>query len=323
MKKFDYYLSKNDENVPENYIPLTKILTDKNYAIKGFDGEKIVLGIKSVDSMRKKMFSETKKIFVAANLKKFSSFWNGNIDAINNSGFNEFYKMSFFRDLSSVIICFEIIKQSVQKRPNRIISFGISKKNYETYVQKLNQAIEINDKSFSFKMNDPYKRKKNDMFSFKDATIQIGENTITLKKNQIYNKFEKWAKLKGKTKQQAIYEAIQLLMEKDPVEKEDLNNIIVPNSNFSSMNNIITVRQEGETSVTVRIPNQLYDTANNVIRRYNSDPSKISKDRLSMSAYVSQAIVEYNKKVPLKYIDPVAYREYMKIKLSEKYNSKK
>lgn len=42
-----------------------------------------------------------------------------------------------------------------------------------------------------------------------------------------------------------------------------------------------------------------------------------------MSAYVTQAVSAFNKRVPLKYADPVAYQEYLAIKQAEEYNDSK
>lgn len=330
MKPFDFYLSKNDEYVPDKYIPLSDFFLNPKYALPGYSEEEWVMGFKTLNEMRKKTFSQAKKRFVTAGAKSFASFWNGNLDAINDSGINQFAKLSAFRELSSCMIAFEErIISATNKRNNRFISFGISKDNYNKYAESLRIAIMSGSIPEKVKLYDNHKRRLNDLFSAPtthfefDGKDRKSQHKVTVNKIDLYYEFERWCKLKGKTKKQGIYEAIQALLDQNPINSDDSQNVLTKRNEFGSLECVISSRESGEVNATVKMPASIYDGATAIIRRFNSDPANISKNRLTMSAYVSQAVAAFNKRVPLKYSDPVAYKEYIAIKESEEYNNSK
>lgn len=330
MEKFDFYLSKNDEYVPDNYIPLSDFFMNAKYALPGYSEEEWVIGFKTLDEMRKKTFSQAKKRFVASGAKSFSSFWNGNLDAINESGINQFVKLSAFRELSSCMIAFETkIVSAINKRNNRYISFGILKQNYDNYSESLRISILEGSIPKKVSLYDPHKRRLNDFFSSPTAQIYFdgkdkkSQHRININKIDLYYQFEQWCKIKGKTKKQGIYEAIQALFEKYPIDLKSTENISSKKNEFGSLECVINSREIGYTTVTVKIPSAIYDNSISIIRRFNSDPSNISQKCLNTSLYVSQAVAAFNKRVPLKYSDPIAYQEYLKIKEADEYNNTK
>lgn len=330
MKPFDFYLSNNDEYVPERYIPISDFFLNPKYALPGYSKEEWVIGFKTLDEMRKKTFNQAKKRFLDSGANSFASFWNGNLDAINDAGINQFTKLSAFRELSGCMIAFENkIKSVHKKRNNRYISFGILIDNYEKYSDSLRNAILNGSIPEKVNLYDPHKRRLNDLFSTPtthfdfDGKDRKSQYRITVNKIDLYYKFEMWCKLKGKTKKQGIYEAIQTLLEQNPIGSDDSKNVVVKRNEFGSLECVISSRDYGEVTSSIKMPAYLYDVSNAIIRRFNSDPANISKKRLTMSAYVTQAVSAFNKHVPLKYADPVAYKEYISIKQTEEYNNSK
>lgn len=330
MKPFDFYLSNKDEYIPEQYIPLTDLLLNPDYALPGYSREEWPMGFKTLDEMRRKTFRNVKKRFTAAGAKSFASFWNGNLDAINDAGLNEFTKLSAFRELSVCMIAFETkIVSLVNKRNNRYISFGILRKNYEKYAESLRIAISEGEIPEKVSLYDHHKKRLNDLFSVSNVQLRFdgkdkkSQHKVTISKNDLYYEFEKWCKIKGKTKKQGLYEAMQLLIEQNPIETQDAENVFTKRNEFGSLECVISSRESGEVGTTIKMPAPVYDNAVAIIRRFNSDPINVSKNNLTMSVYASQAVAAFNKRVPLKYSDPVAYKEYLAIKQEEEYNKNK
>lgn len=327
LKKFEFYISRKDEFVPDNYIPLTELLLNPEYALPGYSKEEWVMGYKALDSMRKKTFNQTKRIMDSLGIRSFSYFWNGNLDAINEKGMNEFYKLSSFRDLCSCMIAFEekIVSQK-NERNNRFISFGISKTNYNKYYNNLKKSIETGTIPKKIRLADSHKRRSSD-FSF-NPKVTIGfsgenssiDNKIVIDKIDLYRQFEEWCRLKGKTKKHGIYEAIQCLLSQSPITQDEQKNILSAKNPFSSLELGISEKKEGTSHTAIEIDSDVYEKSKGIIRRFNSDTENISKKKLTFSAYVSQAVAAYNARVPLRYSDPIAYKEYLEIKEAEKYN---
>lgn len=330
MKTFDFYLSRNDEYVPDKYIPLSDFFLNPKYALPGYSEEEWVMGFKTLDEMRKKTFSQAKKRFVASGAKSFASFWNGNLDAINDAEINQFTKLSAFRELSGCMIAFEEKIISVtNKRNNRFISFGILIDNYEKYAESLRNAILNGSIPEKVNLYDPHKRRLNDLFASPtthfefDGKDRKSQHKVTVNKIDLYYEFERWCKIKGKNKKQGLYEAMQLLIEQNPIETQDTENVFTKRNEFGSLECVISSRESGEVGTTIKMPAPVYDNAVAIIRRFNSDPINVSKNNLTMSVYASQAVAAFNKRVPLKYSDPVAYKEYLAIKQEEEYNKNK
>lgn len=329
MRQYDFYLSTKDQYVPKNYIPLTDLLMNPKYALPCYTPEEWCIGFKAVNEMRKKTFSAAKKRFNLTGAKSFKTFWNGNLDAINEAGINEFYKLTAFRDLSTGMVAFEEIIQSTNnKRNNRYVSFGVSKENYYIYCEKLKKSISEGRMLESINLYDRHKRRTNDLFNVQTVSIRIDgpmkkdQYSVTLHKNDLFLEFEQWCKIKGKTKKQSIYEAIKLLMEQNPVDQKDTQGLLSKKNGFSSLEVVIGARTDGTVQKQVKLPAQLYDTLEAIIRRFNSDPSNISKGNVTLSTMVTQALSEYVRRLPLKYVDPIAYKEYLALKSIEEYNKK-
>ena len=328
MKKNRFYLSERDQGVPEKYIPLTDFLSNPQYALPGYSKEEWAIGYKSLDAMRNKTFSQAKKRFELVSSNNFASFWNGNLDAINEAGINEFTKLPSMRVLGGVMIAFETKSDNPRRKNSRYISFGISKFNYEKYVKKIKDSISEGRVVESVVLRDSHKQRSSDMFNFSLVKIEIdnpSRNTkqiVSIHKTDLYLEFEKWCKIKGKTKKQGIYEALQYLLAQNPIEPKEMEKLISKKNIFGGYEVIIDTKNEEKTTCSVSMPTFLYDTIKAIIRRFNSDPENISKKNLTVSTLVAQALSHYIKYIPLKYVDPIAYKEYIKIKAVEEYNEK-
>lgn len=329
MKSFDFYLSEKDQGVPDSYISLTDFFMNPEYALPGYSKEEWALGFKTFDEMRKKTFRNAKRLFLKTAANSFASFWNGNIDALNESQINEFSKLSSFRDLCGFMIAFETIKTSViNKRNNRYISFGISKSNYNIYKYTLELSIKRGEVATKFNLSDSHKRRLNDLYMAPKVAIYFdGEKrrdqySVTVDKIDLYHQFEFWCRTNGKTRKQGIYEAIQVLLKQCPLGPNKGENSNVSVDEISSLTYVINSRETGKQSASINIPASIYDDANKIIRRYNNDPQNVTKDKLNFSMYVAQAVAAFNKRVPLKYSDPIAYQNYLEIKEAEQYNNK-
>lgn len=328
-KRNNTYLSGKDEFVPEKYIPLTEIFSDGSYALPGNDPDRWCLGSVTLDNMRRATFREVKRRYELSGANTFASFWNGNLDAINQMGLNQFSKLSSFKDLAGSIICFDhIVLNSKKTHKINYVSFGIKKEIYERYYMELKHSISEGRLMKDVNTYDPKKRRLNDTFQTQKTTIRFDSldpkrpYLVAVAKNELFLRFEKWCNLNRIKKSDAIYEAIKLIMEQNPIEElEPLESFKIKSG--ITTNQVVFLGEKSQNKKFLsEIPTNIYNDMCGIIRRFNLDPVNADKKRLSISTYVAQAVLAFNKSVPLKYINPELYDEYKKVKESEKYNEK-
>lgn len=326
-KRLTMLLSTKDQYVPENYIGITDLFLNPEYALPGYSEEQWCLGYKTLDEYRVKTFREIKKRFQISGARSFSTYWNGNLDAINSMGLNEFAKLSCFSELATAMICFEqVVKNKNNDNRRRFISFGIRKDIYEGYRESLREALEKGDLPKKANLFDNRKRRLNDLFAAPLTSITFkdkdGKNhAIQINKNEIFYKFERWCKIKGIQKKQGIYDAMVLMMEQNPVDGLEDVKAFTKNSGIDSREVVLSTCEKSGCFMQIKFPESITNQMRSIIRRFNSDPeNKVKNKQLTTNTYITNAIAAYNKRMPLKYSDPIAYKEYLEIKKEAEYN---
>lgn len=327
-KRLTLLLSTKDQYVPENYIGITDLFLNPKYALPGYSSEQWCLGYKILDEYRTKTFREIKKRFQISGARSFAKYWNGNLDAINSMGLNEFAKLSCFSELATAMICFEeVVKNKNNDNRRRFVSFGIRKDIYEGYAESLREALETGQMPNKVNLFDNRKKRLNDLFmapltsiTFKDA--QGHNHAIQINKNEIFYKFERWCKIKGIQKKQGIYDAMVLMMEQNPVDGLEDVKAFTKDSGINSREVVLSTCEKSGCFIQIKFPESITNQMRSIIRRFNSDPeNKVKNKQLTTNTYITNAIAAYNKRMPLKYSDPIAYKEYLEIKKDAEYNN--
>lgn len=321
-RRIPTYLSRKDEYVPENYIPLNDLLSDGKYALYGYSSDGWCIGWKTLDKFRRRTFNNVMKHFEQSDADSFSRFWNGNLDSINDKGLNEFAKIPALSEICVAMIAFQkTIESKSTKIKRKYVSFGIKREIYERYAKSIEEAGINGEPPKKVDLYDIHKKRSSDFFQYKRTNIEFNGKWVELHKNELFLMFEKWCKLKRKTKKDALYEAMTLIMQQQPVEGlgditdyQDKNRVLKPNcQEVGRLKDYVSVK-------LIYMPKELEDIVSGIISRFNDDPINKGKGTLDFTKYITQAVMEFNKKIPLKYIDPVAYEEYLKIKENIEYN---
>lgn len=328
MAKIPFFLSKKDETVPDDYVGIYTIFSDARYALPGFPKESWCLKENVLSQLRTQTYKEVRKRFDASNIVSFASFWNGNLDAINQMGLNAFCNLECFYELSDAMICFEKIDRIGQfKTKGKLISFGIKKDIYKRYYMSLKKAVETGTIPEKVSLHDSKKRNRCDLMATAKATFNFPKDAngnsvvMPVTKNEVYLMFEEWCKIKNKKPSVAIYEAMQLLVKQYPVETEKKKLSDYSISNGLNENETIYLRENvGNQFVSLRLPESTYKTVCSIVRRYNKDPENITKEPLTIQNFIIQAVIAFIKKMPLRYSDPVAYEQYLSLKQKKEYN---
>lgn len=325
-KKYEYYLSKNDCVVPDDFIPVWDLFSEPKYALPGYPEDQWCIGAKALDEMRRKTYREFKKRYDMSKAISFSSYWNSHIDSINNLGINEFTKLHCFAELSSVMMCFEqTIKNKHNDNKRKYVGFGIRKTIYENYYRSIRKSVQTGTIPEPVNMHEPKKRRscsstsRNLYHFYFESTVAGKKHAVSINKNEVFEMFSEWCRRKNRQKKDAIYEALLLLMKENPVDglgspKDYAKNIDIEQDQTSVQNAVgLTVRK-------VKVEHELLEFIEDIIKRYNSDPENKAKPKLTFTMYAKQAFIAFNKKLPLKYVDPEAYQEYLKLKEETEYN---
>ncbi len=328
-EKYTIALTFTDETVDNGYIGIYSLFTDKKYALPEYDAEEWCLSEKRLRELRFKTFNEVKKRFKQSGVKSFSSFWNGNLDSINGLGLNEFDKLLCFNELSSIMVCFEKVVENKRVEGKRImVSFGINKDMYREYYQSHLIALKTGEKPKKVKLYDRKKRLRNDLFQGKQIKADVGGIEVKVSNNALMEQFEHWRKLKGLKRTEAIYMAVENLLEKYPLSEVKDRNVYRKDTDVNNKNTfeIIIANQaidEEETkNINVKIPINVYNKMKAIIARYNNDIDNIAKPELTVKSYTTQAINHFNNSIPLKYSNPKEYQEYKEIKEIQEYNNR-
>lgn len=314
------FLTSKDEYVPEGYIGIYSIFSEPKYALPGYSQEEWCLGYKTLDEMRTKTYKDVRKRFDLSGAYNFDKFWNGNLDAINDIGLNRFVKLPCFSELATAMICFETQKELNNGRKRKYISFGIKRDIYARYYRSLSDALKTGELPKKVNLYDRKKRHTGELFNTPTAQINFDGNVVSLSKNELFLMFEQWCKIKRKKKKQALYEAMELLMKKDPVDGLDDVKLFERDIDIRNREVVLNLAKDEENTYMIKVPEQISKDMQAIISRYNQDPENCAKEKLTTSTYAAQAIAAYNKRIPLKYLDPIAYREYLEIKEAQRYN---
>jgi hypothetical protein len=326
---FRMFLSERDEYVPEDFLSITEIFTNPKCALPGYDPEQWCLGQQRLKEMRRATFNAVRTRFWETKAERFDCYWNGNIDAINELGLNEFAKLSCFKDLAPVMIAFEerIETKYEYGSKRKYISFGVRKKLYRKYYDSLKEALEKGEAPKAVYLPERKKRRTNSLYSSTQLTsIDLGTNEngthfkVNINKNDTFLAFEQWCKLSGRSKKQGVYDAMQLIMEQKPVEGMGDISAYARKTDIDKQEVIVKERSAENVKVAFETPANILAQVEDIIRRYNTDPDNRGKQQLTKNMFITQAIAFYIKHLPLKYSDPIAYKEYMAIKEAQEYN---
>lgn len=337
-REYRFQLSSDDSGIPDDYLSITEIFTNPKCALPGFSADTWCIGEKRLKDMRRKCFENTLLRLRTSKAERFDKYWNGNIDAINQLGLNEFAKLSFFSDLASVMMAFENrvkTKYVDISSKHKVISFGIRKTLYRKYYDSLAVALKTGQDPKPVNLYDPKKKRRNDVFYNTQQTTIVFDGPdggkphyVELNKNEVFLAYEKWCKLNGITKKQGLYNAMLLMMKEFPIKDMDsLEEIRAFKKYHKYKDNIrteeIVVRSNDPSewsSIKIKLPMSVKDKIENIIKLYNHDLSNVWKKNMTLSSFGLQALVYYIKNIPLKYSDPQAYHEYMEVKDAEEYN---
>lgn len=326
MPEYRFGLTMRDENVPEGYIPIYNLFTEKKYALPGCE-EFWCIGEERLKRMRFDAYHEVKKRFELCKAVNYAKFWNGNLDAINDLGINPFGNLLHFKELASVMICFQTTEENkVSGKKRKMISWGISDKIYREYYRAQREAAKTSEPAKPVRLYDQHKKRTGNMFKLPRVKILFDtehgdKQVVKLRRNALYNQFEFWCAANRLTKSEGIYQAIGLLIEQYPVEgleelgayerkcDLDYSEVLIPDTT-----------PENSVSTTVWIPKKVHMKMREIIDRWNKDPENIGSKQMAIPAYVTQAVDELNKRAPLRYSDPEAYQEHLKAIRAEEYN---
>ena len=322
-KQLNIYLSSKDEDVPGDYVGVYEIFSNPEYALPGYSSDEWVLGFKRLDSMRVNTFRNVKKRYLEDKANGFAAYWNSNLDAINAMRLNEFHELSAFSDLSSIMICFETIRENSKAgTKSRWVSFGVRKDQYKKYSDSLRNALNSGEMMKPVKLSDRKKRKRGTLkFAafYMDSSKPGIKRQVLIPKNEVYDRFVQWCGVKGISKRDAFYKAMVVLMDSDPVNIESAQARTC--SDLKYFKDHMSVLPDDKTHREYRFTmrRDVVDYADEIIHRFNNDPENLGRKKLDRNLYVAQAIMSYNKRVPLKYSDPVAYEEYIKMQKEIEY----
>ena len=317
-KQLNIYLSNKDEDVPSDYIGIYEIFSNPEYALPGYSGDEWVLGFKRLDSMRVNTFRNIKKRYVEDKANGFAAYWNSNLDAINAMRLNEFYGLSAFSDLASIMICFETVRVNRKAgSKSKWVSFGIRRDQYEKYCEAVRNALNSGETMKPIKLSDRKKRKRGALkFAafYMDSTKPGIKRQVLVPKNEVYDRFVQWCNEKGISKRDAFYKAMICLMDSEPINAVPTSSKQVSDIQYFK-DHMMSVTPDDKTprEYRFRMRRDVIDYADEIIYRFNNDPDNIGRRKLDRNLYVAQAVLAYNQKMPLKYSDPVGYEEYLKM----------
>lgn len=318
-------LSNYDETVPENYIGIYSLFSDKKYALPGYE-ESWCIGEKPLSKMRRETYKAVKKRFDKCGADNFAKFWNGNVDAINDIGLNRFARLNVFEELATAMMCFEnTVPNKTNNGKRKIISWGIRIDLYRNYYRSHLESVRTGNPPKKVSLYDAKKKRRGNICRFPQIKFEFMENgqnrVVRVDDNAVYEQFCHWCKVKKISKKSGLYQAMKLIMEQYPsAEVKDLAHyekkcdldyceIVVPE-----------VSTESDVSVQFRMSRELHDQVMRIIQRYNSDIENIGQPPMTLEKYMIQAAELLNIKSPLKYSNPKLEKEYREAKEAERYN---
>ncbi len=278
--------------VPRNYYSLTDILRH----------ESIGMTEKEVLLFRREAFEATCKYMKENGFIDFKLFWNENISVLP-SEINRFANILKISKIAHLIEAFEHKRFSSNKSkyPSNYISFGI-RKNYVKEFFGSKGTIIPEKKQYGNSGNAEYTSK----YPRTQLKIVDGEPKIDLVKTPVYVNWRKWCKIKNLPYSIAALQAMELQMERNPVEGlEDIEKMAIV-SPVEKLDDYYGVLRQ---KVTVCLNEDVYKLMKIIINNFNKDPKNLSQKKVSIGSYINDAINLMNSKVDLKYSNPELFRE--------------
>ncbi len=302
-------LSKCDEGVPADHIGLYEMFVISPQVRR-------LYGENKAQEMRKKSYENVEKLFYEYGSGDYAKFWNLHIKQINYRGDNEFAKFAELKDVCEYIKAFtRTIK--VQGKSRREISFGISLKLLKDYKEKKEKAL-AEGKKFVPPLRVNNKGWDRDSITFGEQQFNMGKKIqVKVAKNCLYNRFEHWRKIRNLTRPKALLLALDAVVkyypEKGIKPLEEYHVKTVYDDVYCDS------EEQGleEKPIRMSVAGSVYEQMVDIIFRYNFDPNNKTNKLLTISNYVPQAIKLMNEKMPLKYSDPDAFKEYMLLQKGE------
>lgn len=324
QKRIKTIVSKKDEYVPKGYIPIYSLFSYSKYRLPQYTAEEWCLSEKKISEMRRTTFKEVNKRRELSNAESFADFWNGNLDNINALGLNEFDKLFVFKELSTVMVCFEKMTVSTSRNKRKEVSWGINEQLYREYYTAQLNALKTGETPQKVNLYDKHKKRKESLFKLRTSDIVMGDkrNRIKLEKNALYEQFKVWCKAQGITITKGVFLAMENMIKAYPLSEVKDRKVYARKTELDYMEVVITEIDETNEyqEFKLKLPKELYLQTSQIVRRFNFDPENETKTKLTIHNYIAQAVAKQNKAVSKKYNDPAAYDEYMKLKEIEKYN---
>lgn len=284
------YLTNYDIDIKDNniYYPLYDVLK-----ILGIEKENIF-------KYRKESFYKTKKICDSLGIKKYSKYWNYNVQDFDNK-INSFLNDERIFPIANVIEMYRIKKlgKILKNEYHYAVNFAIKKEYIINYAKFEN---------VNYKRHNYFDMDKNYLLEKQKIGKKLGSEIIVAKTNLLEN-FKIWAKQHNLSLDEALEIMIDSFLKSNNFKIQDIVKYEVYN-----------IRHEVDSEeLKIKIDKKTQENMMDIIARYNL--SNIIQ--ISLDDYVQSAILEKNIKVPVKYRNPDLYNEKEKMEKFINYYKEK
>jgi hypothetical protein len=313
------FLTRNDEYVPsETHIGIGELLRNKELPEWRMRDERI-------EQMRKETYANVLNLYNKYGSREFDLFYNIHADEICALGMNRFVMHDKLAPIAHLIECFQTKWKSERtKKYRRAISFGIRLSVLKEYGDAVREAKQNGTKlvlpdRLPYNGSEPRK----DFVIFGNAEIHLNDDekhVLKVERNALYNQFVAWCDVQGIKHNEGVMMAFEALIQQNPHPKVAEVEKYKVVTEFDKAIKVSMDMPDQQKNITVN--GELYAKTQDIIRRYNADPRNITKGRITFSAYCNNALMTQNNKAPLKYRDPEAYEEALRLKAADEYNRK-
>lgn len=294
------YLSEKDEYIPNSHVGMYSLLRNEKR-------ESIYMSEEACQIARKKTYDGVFAIYQKYNSPSFADLWNYNIAAINDCGLNYLITNPRLAPIGNLIECFEYQIKANFYTDKKMISFAINKSLLEEYFKNYAKAQREKSKVVIPRLKAPYPKSREKVL-FGEDTVIVGNGTVEIDRNTIYNRFLHWCKLQGVEKDEGLVMAFESLFKLYPI--NGLNDMEYYNVVTELDRSIFYQSPDMDTQkVGITISGKLLKNIKDILRRYNTDPANIGKPKITPDDYVNNAIYFMNKNMPLKYTHPRLAKE--------------
>lgn len=305
-------ISDNDEGVPQDtHIPIMEFIQQMN-------DKDAVIGMERAKELRRKSFYNVLDLFVKYGSKDYPAFWNIHIEEIAQLKLNEFANIPQLKPFCNYIECFATKHTSQTNNKYWLISFGLSKRILKEYFEAYDKSQKNGTEFVPPKIKFAGKKKNRDFVIFGDYEVCFPNKTkVHIEQNEIFRRFSDWCMIQGITKREGIIIAIQDIVSNNPisgVNPLEEYHIETELDKIYKINH--TDRYTAADSLHIMIEPPVRNKMEEIILNYNSDPKNKVKE-LTSTAYINNAIADYNRRVSIKYSAPEQYEQIKKIKAGE------